>query len=331
LQNKFKDLKIEGQNFIKNLVFIAKITLVLKIKSLFLQKILFMIQSMTGFGKAEVDFPKKKITIEIKSLNSKQLDVNTRIPTAYREKDVEIRNILSQGVERGKVDFIITLDTIDKSVSNAINQTVVTNYYEEIKDLSRKLNIALPSEWFSVILRLPEAIKTEITELDEKEWQAVRQAIYKAIKSLNEFRKQEGLMLENVFIAKIDNIDRLLKEIDQYETERVEKIKSRITENLAIVDSGSYDENRFEQELIYYIERLDINEEKTRLSNHLKYFVETLRSEKSQGRKLGFIVQEIGREINTLGSKSNHALMQRIVVQMKDELEQIKEQIFNVL
>jgi uncharacterized protein (TIGR00255 family) len=313
------------------LIFIAKITLVLKIKSLFLQKILFMIQSMTGFGKAEVDFPRKKIAIEIKSLNSKQLDVNTRIPTAYREKDVEIRNILSQGVERGKVDFIITLDAIDKSISNAINQAVVKNYYEEIKDLSEKLNIALPSEWFPVILRLPEAIKTEITELDEKEWQAVKQAIYKAIKSLNEFRKQEGIMLENVFIAKIDNIDRLLKEIDQYETERVEKIKSRITENLAMVDSGSYDENRFEQELIYYIERLDINEEKTRLSNHLKYFVETLRSEKSQGRKLGFIVQEMGREINTLGSKSNHALMQRIVVQMKDELEQIKEQIFNVL
>jgi uncharacterized protein (TIGR00255 family) len=286
---------------------------------------------MTGFGKADVDFPKKKITVEIKSLNSKQLDVNTRIPAAYREKDIEIRNILSQGVERGKVDFIITLDAIDKSVSSAINQTVVKNYYEEIKDLSEKLNIASPSEWFSVILRLPEAIKTEITELDEKEWQAVKQAIYKAIHSLNEFRKQEGAMLENVFIAKIDNIDRLLKEIDQYETERVEKIKSRITENLAVVDSGSYDENRFEQELIYYIERLDINEEKTRLSNHLKYFVETLRSEKSQGRKLGFIVQEIGREINTLGSKSNHALMQRIVVQMKDELEQIKEQIFNVL
>ncbi|GHT61426.1 hypothetical protein FACS189451_03430 [Bacteroidia bacterium] len=286
---------------------------------------------MTGFGKAEVDFPGKKITIEIKSLNSKQLDINTRIPAAYREKDVEIRSKISQGIERGKVDFIITLDAIDKSVSSAINQTVVKNYYEEIRDLSENLNIALPSEWFSVILRLPEAIKTEITELDEKEWEAVSKGVEKAMNSLSKFREQEGLMLENVFIVKIENINRLLKEIDQYETERVEKIKSRILENLAKVDSGSYDENRFEQELIYYLERLDINEEKSRLSNHLKYFVETLRNEKSQGRKLGFIVQEMGREINTLGSKSNHALMQKIVVQMKDELEQMKEQIFNVL
>jgi len=290
-----------------------------------------MIQSMTGFGKAEVDFPGRRIAIEIKSLNSKQLDVNTRIPTAYREKDVEIRNMLSQGVERGKVDFIITLDAMDKSFSSAINQTVVKNYYEEIKDLSGKLNIALPSDWFSIILRLPDAIKPEITELDEKEWEAVKQAIEKAIHSLNDFRKQEGLMLETVFIDKIEKIERLLKEIDLYETERVEKVKFRIQDNLIQMESGSYDENRFEQELIYYIERLDISEEKSRLNNHLKYFVETLKSEKSQGRKLGFIVQEIGREINTLGSKSNHALMQKLVVQMKDELEQIKEQIFNVL
>ena len=290
-----------------------------------------MIQSMTGFGKTEVDFPGKKITIEIKSLNSKQLDINTRIPVAYREKDVEIRNILSQGIERGKVDLIITLDAMDKSLSSAINQAVVRNYYEEIKDLSGKLNIALPSDWFSIILRLPDAIKTEITELDEREWDAVKQAIEKALHSLNEFRKQEGLMLETVFIDKINKIEGLLKEIDVYETERVEKVKFRIQDNLTQMESGSYDENRFEQELIYYIERLDISEEKSRLNNHLKYFVETLKSEKSQGRKLGFIVQEMGREINTLGSKSNHALMQKLVVQMKDELEQIKEQIFNVL
>ena len=286
---------------------------------------------MTGFGKAEVNFPGKKITIEIKSLNSKQLDVNTRIPAAYREKDIEIRNILSHGVERGKVDFTITMDAMDKSGSCAINQAVVKNYYEEIKDLSEKLNIALPSEWFSIILRLPEAIKTEITDLDEKEWEVVRHAIEKAIHSLNEFRKQEGRMLETVFNDKIGKIEQLLKEIDLYETERIEKIKFRIQDGLIQTESGIYDENRFEQELIYYIERLDINEEKSRLSNHLKYFIETLKSEKSQGRKLGFIVQEMGREINTLGSKSNHALMQKLVVQMKDELEQIKEQIFNVL
>jgi uncharacterized protein (TIGR00255 family) len=290
-----------------------------------------MIQSMTGFGKAEADFPGKKIIIEIKSLNSKQLDVNTRIPATYREKDIEIRNILSQGLERGKVDFIITLDAIDKSVLSAINHNVVKSYYEEIKDLSEKLNIALPSEWFSIILRLPEAIKTEITELDEKEWEAVKEAIEKAVNSVNQFREQEGLMLEKVFVEKVENIGRLLKDIGLYEEERIEKIKSRIHENLVNLESGSYDENRFEQELIYYIERLDINEEKSRLNNHLKYFIETLKSEKSQGRKLGFIVQEMGREINTLGSKSNHALMQKLVVQMKDELEQMKEQIFNVL
>lgn len=290
-----------------------------------------MIQSMTGFGKAEADFPEKKITIEIRSLNSKQLDISTRIPVAYREKDIEIRNMLSQGIERGKVDLIITLDAMDNSVSSVINQTVVRNYYEEIKNLSEKLNIALPAEWFSLILRLPDAIKTEISELDEKEWAAVKQAVEKAIASLNKFRKQEGLMLENVFLAKIENIGNLLKEIDRYEAERIEKIKERIRESLAKLGTGSYDCNRFEQELIYYVERLDINEEKSRLTNHLEYFSETLKNEKSQGRKLGFIVQEIGREINTLGAKANHAMIQKIVVQMKDELEQMKEQIFNVL
>ncbi|MDR0732540.1 MAG: YicC family protein [Dysgonamonadaceae bacterium] len=290
-----------------------------------------MIQSMTGFGKAEANFPEKKITIEIKSLNCKQLDVTTRIPATYREKDIEIRNIISQKIERGKVDLTITSDVVDQSVSNAINQTVVKNYYEAIKNLSEDLNIALPVDWFSIILRLPDAVKTEIMEWDEKEWEAVKQAIEKAIVSLNKFRTQEGLMLENIFTAKIENISRLLKEIDIYEAERIEKIKERIRENLAKSDVGTYDENRFEQELIYYVEKLDVNEEKSRLKNHLEYFLETLNSEKSQGRKLGFIAQEIGREINTLGSKSNHALMQKIVVQMKDELEQMKEQIFNVL
>jgi uncharacterized protein (TIGR00255 family) len=290
-----------------------------------------MIQSMTGFGKAETDFPGKKITIEIKSLNSKQLDVNTRIPFAYREKDIEIRNMIAQGIERGKVELTIAPTVVDKPVSGTINRAAVKIYYEEIKNLSEQLNIALPAEWFSVLLRLPDTIKTEITEPDEQEWAAVKQAIEKAIASLSEFRRQEGIMLENVFIAKIENIDLLLKEIDQYETERIEKIKGRIRENLAKSDAGQYDETRFEHELIYYIERLDINEEKSRLNNHLKYFVETLHSEKSQGKKLGFIIQEIGREVNTLGSKSNHALIQKIVVQMKDELEQMKEQIFNVL
>ncbi|MDR2692134.1 MAG: YicC family protein [Dysgonamonadaceae bacterium] len=290
-----------------------------------------MIQSMTGFGKTEVAFSGKKITIEIKALNSRQLDINTRIPAVYREKEVEIRNILSRGIERGKVDLTITLDAMDNSVSSVINQTAVRNYYEEIKDLSVKLNVALPVEWLSLILHLPEAVKTEIPEPDENEWAAVKLAVENAIASLNNFRKQEGLMLENVFTAKIENIGKLLKEINAYEPERIEKIKGRIRENLARLDTGMYDGNRFEQELIYYVEKLDVSEEKSRLANHLEYFLETLNDEKSQGRKLGFIIQEIGREINTLGAKANHVEIQKMVVQMKDELEQMKEQIFNVL
>jgi uncharacterized protein (TIGR00255 family) len=290
-----------------------------------------MIQSMTGFGKSETEFLNKKIIVEVKSLNSKQLDINTRIPVVYREKEIEIRNTLLQTIERGKVDFLIYADSSDKSLSGKINQNAVESYYEDIKEIAQNLNIELPNDWFSVILRLPETIKTEISELDDNEWTVVRQAIEKALKVFSEFRIQEGAMLEKVFLAKIENIERLSQEIEIYEPERIERIKIRIQEALQKIETGSYDENRFEQELIYYIERLDINEEKARLSNHLKYFRETLNTPKSEGRKLGFIVQEIGREINTLGSKSNHAAMQKIVVQMKDELEQIKEQILNVL
>jgi uncharacterized protein (TIGR00255 family) len=290
-----------------------------------------MIQSMTGFGKSETEFLNKKITVEIKSLNSKQLDINTRIPSVYREKEIEIRNTLLQTIERGKVDFIIFIDSSDKSLSGKISSSAVESYYEEIKEISQNLNIELPKDWFSIILRLPETIKTEISELNDEEWTVVKQAIEKALAAFNEFRIQEGAMLEKVFISKIENITRLSQEIEVYETERIERIKIRIQEALQKIETGSYDENRFEQELIYYIERLDISEEKARLKNHLEYFMETLKTPKSEGRKLGFIVQEIGREINTLGSKSNHAAMQKLVVQMKDELEQIKEQILNVL
>ncbi|GHU62719.1 hypothetical protein FACS1894123_04160 [Bacteroidia bacterium] len=290
-----------------------------------------MIQSMTGFGKATTELPSKKISVEIKSLNGKQIDINTRIPTIYRSKEMEIRNLLVQFIERGKVDFTIYINSSEKSLSGKINADVVKYYYEDIKDLSGNLNIDLPSDWFSVLLRLPDAIKTEISELDEDEWELLKQTINEALLAFGEFRKQEGAMLEKVFLSKIENIDQLSKEIEIYEPERIERIKTKIQEGLAKIDFGIVDGNRFEQELIYYIERLDVSEEKSRLSNHLKYFLETMKDEKAQGRKLGFIAQEIGREINTLGSKSNHAAMQKLVVQMKDELEQIKEQILNVL
>ena len=286
---------------------------------------------MTGFGKFATELPNKKIYVEIKSLNSKQFDLNTRIPTIYREKEMEIRNDLLQSIERGKVDFIIYIENIGKSISTQINQAVLENYYNQIKETAKNLNIDVPVNWFSILLKLPETLKTEITELDENEWDAVKETIKNALDQFLMFRNQEGLVLQKLFEEKISNILKYLKAIDIYESERIEKVKSKILDSLQKLDMQNYDLNRFEQELIYYIEKLDVNEEKIRLNNHLMYFIETMNQEKSQGRKLGFIAQEIGREINTLGSKSNHAEMQKIVVQMKDELEQIKEQILNVL
>ena len=288
-----------------------------------------MILSMTGYGRAETEFQNKKISVEIKSLNSKQFDINLRIPSIYRDKEVEIRNKLLQNIERGKVDFTILVDSSDKILSK-INRSAIESYYKEIKEIAWIHNISEPADWFSVFMRLPETIKTESNELDEEEWAIVLQTIDSALNAFLQFRVQEGEMLEKVFTEKIQNIGSLSKEIEKYETERIEKIKTRILESFRRIEI-SYDENRFEQEMVYYIDRLDINEEKMRLGNHLDYFLETMTNEKSQGRKLGFIVQEIGREINTLGSKSNHAAMQKIVVEMKDELEQMKEQILNVL
>ena len=290
-----------------------------------------MIQSMTGFGKVTMELPGKKISVEIKSLNGKQLDISTRIPNAYRDKEIEIRSLLSQTIERGKVDFLIYIDNVDTSISSKINPMAVEMYYKQIHDIARKLQIDIPADWFSVLLRLPDAVKTEIVELDEREWAILKKAIQDALKAFVAFRIQEGRMLENVFRTKIEAIAALLRGIDVYDGERIEKIKTRLYEAVKKLDIPAYDENRFEQEMIYYIERLDVNEEKSRLENHLNYFLETMNNETSQGRKLGFIAQEMGREINTLGSKSNHAEMQKMVVRMKDELEQIKEQIQNVL
>lgn len=290
-----------------------------------------MIESMTGFGKATAELPNRKITVEIKSLNSKQLDLSARIPSLYREKEMEIRSLIAQRLERGKIDFTVTAESTGKEVPTRINVEVAKGYCQQIREAADLLDIPLPSEWFSIFLRLPDFLKSDMQELGEDESEALMSTVRKAIDRLQEFRRQEGEMLMKLFMQKIGNIEILLKEVDPYEAERIEKIKSRIEEALNKIEGFDYDKTRFEQEMIFYIEKLDINEEKHRLANHLKYFAETMASGHGQGKKLGFISQEIGREINTLGSKSNHLELQKIVVRMKDELEQIKEQVLNVL
>ena len=292
-----------------------------------------MIQSMTGYGKATAELSDKKINVEIKSLNSKAMDLSTRIAPLYREKEIEIRNEIAKALERGKVDFSLWIDKKDAcELITPINQDVVVAYYERIRTISETTGIPAPEDWFSTLLRMPDVMtKNDIQELSEEEWKAVHATVLQAIQNLVDFRIQEGAALEKKFREKISNIAKLLTSVDPYEKERVEKIKERITDALEKTISVDYDKNRLEQELIYYIEKLDINEEKQRLSNHLKYFINTMEDGSGQGKKLGFIAQEMGREINTLGSKSNHAEMQRIVVRMKDELEQIKEQVLNVM
>ena len=292
-----------------------------------------MIQSMTGYGKATAELSDKKINVEIKSLNSKAMDLSTRIAPLYREKEIEIRNEIAKALERGKVDFSLWIDKKDAcELITPINQDVVVAYYERIRTISETTGIPAPEDWFSTLLRMPDVMtKNDIQELSEEEWKAVHATVLQAIQNLVDFRIQEGAALEKKFREKISNIAKLLTSVDPYEKERVEKIKERITDALEKTISVDYDKNRLEQELIYYIEKLDINEEKQRLSNHLKYFINTMEDGSGQGKKLGFIAQEMGREINTLGSKSNHAEMQKIVVQMKGELEQIKEQVLNVM
>lgn len=290
-----------------------------------------MVQSMTGFGKASAEFNKRKITVEVKSLNSKQLDLSVRLPNLYKENEMAVRNLLSRVLERGKVDFLMYVENIGTETATQINQPLLEGYYLQIKETAERLGIDTPQDWFQVLLRIPDVLKYETQEVDEEEWGFVMKIVEEALGRLQSFRKQEGDMLNKLFDEKIANIYTLLSDIEPYEAERVEKIKGRITEALQKIEDFDYDKNRFEQEMIYYIEKLDINEEKARLSNHLKYFIETKNSGSGQGKKLGFIAQEMGREINTMGSKSNHAEMQQIVVRMKDELEQIKEQVLNVL
>ena len=292
-----------------------------------------MILSMTGYGKAVVAYKEKKINVEVKSLNSKSLDLSARIAPLYREKEMEIRRLLAQKLERGKVDFSLWVEKESTVDATPINAALVENYYKQIKAISASTGIPEPEDWFTTLLRLPDVTaKTEVEVLDDEEWEVAQQAINEAIEKLTEFRRQEGAALQKKFTEKIDNIANLLKSIEPFEKSRVPKIREKIIDGLKQIPEVDYDKNRLEQELIYYIEKLDINEEKQRLTNHLKYFHETMKeSGHGVGKKLGFIAQEMGREINTTGSKSNQAEMQNIVVKMKDELEQIKEQVLNAL
>ncbi len=291
-----------------------------------------MIQSMTGYGKTVVNYKGKKIHVEVKSLNGKSLDISTRIAPLYREKEMEIRQIIATELVRGKVDFSIWIEKENAVDATPINAALVEYYYKQISEISEKTGIPLPQDWFCSLLRLPDVLtKTEVEELSDEEWEAARAAIDEALRNLVSFRKQEGEALQKKFIEKLDNIANLLASIEPYEKSRVEKIRGRIVDGLSSIPEVDYDKNRLEQELIYYIEKLDISEEKQRLANHLKYFRETMDEGDAQGKKLGFIAQEMGREINTTGSKSNQAEMQNIVVMMKDELEQIKEQVLNAL
>lgn len=291
-----------------------------------------MIQSMTGYGKADAEFQGKKIHVEIKSLNSKALDLTTRVAQLYREKEMEMRAMIQNSLERGKVEFSLWVEKSETVTAASINGNIVAAYAQQIKEISETLGWNFPANPWSVIVRLPEITQSNAAEtLSEEEWGVVRGAVQEAIDHLVAFRKQEGVALAAKFAEKLDNIAALMEQIVPFEQSRVAKIRERLEARLEELKGVDYDKNRLEQELIYYIEKLDISEEKQRLANHLNYFRETMQNGHGQGKKLGFITQEMGREINTTGSKSNQAEMQNIVVKMKDELEQIKEQVLNVM
>lgn len=296
-----------------------------------------MILSMTGFGRGVASSSSRKITVDIKSLNSKQLDLMVRVPVCFKEIELEARNIVAARLERGKVEMNAAVESITESSPMTLNVNVLANYKRQIEEMSVKLSLPLPSDWYAILLRLPDTLKTESSELNEEDVKAFMQAVTEAAEALTQFRIDEGRKLYDFFAKKIANISDLLDMIDPFEQERVPKIRARLEEQLSKLNSVEYDRGRLEQEMIFYLEKLDVTEEKTRLRAHLNYFMETmgapgeLTDAKGQGKKLGFIAQEIGREINTLGSKSNQAEMQKIVVRMKDELEQIKEQVLNVL
>jgi uncharacterized protein (TIGR00255 family) len=287
---------------------------------------------MTGYGKATADTPQKKITVEIKSLNSKQLDLNTKLPWLYKEKEPEIRNMISQKLDRGKVDFSIYLDILDDEAATVINKAAVKSYYNQFVEIASELNIKLDDQIFSAIMKLPETLKTEKPELPEEEWELTKAAIARSLEEIDQYRTEEGKSIMSDFIKCTGNILSLLKDVEKFEGPRIGKVRDKL---MAILEenmgSENIDKNRFEQELILYLEKYDINEEKVRLKTHCDYFIETLGTPSPNGKILSFIAQEIGREINTLGSKANDASIQKIVVMMKDELEKIKEQTLNVL
>lgn len=286
-----------------------------------------MIQSMTGYGKAVAEFSDKKITVEIRSLNSKSLDLNTRLPFLYKEKELEIRKLLSEKLQRGKVDFSITTEVTSLNRAQQINPEIIKAYIHEFKQI---VPDATDAELLAIVMRLPDVMAFTSKEIEDDEWNQALEMILKAIENLTQFRLDEGKVLEQEFIQRNNSILSLLEQVEPFEKERILTLKERFTKNLGEL-TNEYDQNRFEQELIYYLEKLDITEEKVRLKNHCDYFLQTLNGEEFNGKKLGFITQEIGREINTLGSKSNHSGMQKIVVQMKDELEKMKEQVLNIL
>ena len=288
---------------------------------------------MTGFGKATLELKNKKISIEIKSLNSKQLDINTRMPNLYKEKDLVIRNEIKNKLERGKVELSIFIESVGTDKQTKINKPIVEGYYKQLNELAQDLGIDIDKEpLLQTITKLPDALKVEYQELDEEEWNLIFEGFKTALAEIINFRSQEGKALQNDIFARIKNIENLLVEVPQFENDRIETVRTRINDNLRdFVEKQNVDKNRFEQEMIYYLEKLDITEEKVRLANHCKYFIETSNAGNSEGKKLGFIAQEIGREINTLGSKANDSNIQKIVIDMKDELEKIKEQLLNVL
>lgn len=291
-----------------------------------------MIKSMTGYGKADCELKDKKVTIEIKSLNSKNLDIYTKIPGIYREKELEIRNIISKKLQRGKVEFILYYETAEDNKATSINSTVVKNYYTQLKSIADDLNIQTSEQLLQMAIRLPDTLNVEREKINEEDWIIIKQTVIVALDQLDEFRMQEGKYLKEDIELRIDLINQYKEEITPFEINRTEKIRTKLNESLnSLINDQEIDKNRFEQELIYYLEKLDITEEKVRLINHCNYFTEMINDAESNGKKLGFIAQEIGREINTIGSKANDSEIQKYVILMKDELEKIKEQMLNIL
>lgn len=291
-----------------------------------------MLLSMTGFGKYVTETNTKKFTVEIKSLNSKQLDLSMRVAAPYRDKELDIRNIVASRLERGKVDLTIYVESNGGETPVVLNLALLEGYKKQLEEMSERLGIPVPDDWYATLLRFPDVMKNDVPAVvSPEETEALMASVGGAVDELMQFRRKEGLKLESFFASRVAKIRALLEEVPQYEVERVAKIRARIEDALGKIPQVEYDRGRLEQEMIFYIEKLDINEEKQRLSQHLDYFLETMETGHGQGKKLGFIAQEMGREINTLGSKSNQADMQLLVVRMKDELEQIKEQVLNVM